>query len=114
MVFWQEPPTTNWSENARGLHHFSLVPIGNKSVFIQLHVQRVQCLCCGAIRQVKIHFSEWRRTYTKTFERYALALSRHMTILDVASHFKVGWDVIKDIQKRYLGKEGSKVFGSKG
>ena len=24
MVFWQEPPTTNWAQNARGLHHFSL------------------------------------------------------------------------------------------
>ncbi len=84
---------------------FKTVPIGNKSVFIQLHVQRVQCLCCGAIRQVKIHFSEWRRTYTKTFERYALALSKHMTILDVANHLQVGWDVIKDIQKRYLTKK---------
>jgi len=74
-------------------------------VFIQLPVQRVECLCCKVIRQVKIHFAEWRRTYTKAFERYALALCRHMTILDVSRHLKVSWDVIKDIQKRYLAKK---------
>jgi len=84
---------------------FRTVPIGSKPVFIQLPIQRVECLCCKAIRQVKIHFAEWRRTYTKAFERYALALCRHMTILDVSRHLKVSWDVIKDIQKRYLAKK---------
>lgn len=54
---------------------------------------------------MKIDFAEWRRTYTKTFERYVLGLSRHMTILDVANHLGVSWDVIKDIQKRYLSKK---------
>lgn len=84
---------------------FRTVPIGSKPVFIQLPIQRVECLCCKAIRQVKIHFAQWRRTYTKAFERYALALCRHMTILDVSRHLKVSWDVIKDIQKRYLAKK---------
>jgi transposase len=54
--------------------------------------------------QVKICFAEWRRTYTKAFERYALALSRQMVILDIAKHLGVSWDVIKDTQKRYLLK----------
>jgi transposase len=84
---------------------FRTVPIGSKSVFIQLPIQRVECLCCGIIRQVKIHFAEWRRSYTKAFERYALSLSKHMTILDVANHLGVCWDIIKDIQKRYLTKK---------
>ncbi len=84
---------------------FRTVPIGSKPVFIQLPIQRVECLCCKVIRQVKIHFAEWRRSYTKAFERYALALCRHMTILDVSRHLKISWDVIKDIQKRYLAKK---------
>jgi len=42
------------------------------------------------------------RGYTKSFERYALDLSRHMTIQDVAEHLNISWDVIKDIQKRDL------------
>jgi transposase len=62
-------------------------------------------LCCNAIRQLKIHFAKWRRTYTSAFERYALSLSKHMTILDVANHLGVSWDLVKEIQKHYLAKK---------
>src|SRR3974377_833903 len=65
---------------------------------------RVQCQACGAVRQVKIPFADARRSYTSSFERYALELSRRMTIQDVAQHLGVGWDVIKDIQKRDLSR----------
>ncbi len=88
---------------------FRTVPIGSKSTFIELPIQRVECLCCNAIRQVEIQFAEWRRSYTKAFERYALALSKHMTILDVANHLGVSWDTIKDIQKRYLVRKYKKI-----
>jgi len=65
-------------------------------------VPRVGCLTCGGVRQVHIPFALPRRSYTKGFERYAVDLSHHMTILDVARHLGVGWDLIKDIQVRYL------------
>jgi transposase len=61
-------------------------------------------MVCCLIRQVKVKFADPRRSYTRAFERYALELSRHMTIKDVAQHLNVSWDVIKDIQKRYLSK----------
>lgn len=77
-------------------------PIGNKPVWIALAIQRILCLSCGILRQVKVHFADRRCSYTKAFERYALDLSRHMTILDVAHHLNVGWDVIKNIQKQNL------------
>jgi transposase len=57
---------------------------------------------------VEIGFADPRRTYTKSFERYALELSRHMTILDVARHLGVSWDIIKDIQKRDLSHRYAK------
>jgi transposase len=76
--------------------------VGNRPVLIELPVQRVECLDCGVVRQVDIKFANERRSYTKAFERYALELSRHMTIKDVARHLHVGWDTIKDIQKRHL------------
>jgi transposase len=84
---------------------FRTIPIGLKSVFIQIPIQRIECQRCHIIRQVKIKFAKWRRSYTKAFEYYALALSQHMTILDVANHLGVSWDTIKDIQKRYLSKK---------
>ena len=56
------------------------------------------------VRQVEVPFADPRRTYTRAFERYALELSRRMTIRDVARHLGVGWDLIKDIQKRDLSR----------
>jgi transposase len=64
---------------------------------------------CGAIRQVRVGFADTRRSYTKAFERHVLELSHCMTIRDVARHFQVGWDVVKDIQKRYLGRKFKRI-----
>jgi len=60
------------------------------------------------VRQVKIPFADPRRSYTNSFERYALELGRRMTIRDVALHLGVSWDVIKDIQKRDLSRRYAK------
>ena len=87
---------------------FRSLPIGSKPVCFSLAVQRVHCLACGLIRQVKIGFADPRRSYTRLFERYALDLSRHMTIQDTAQHLGVSWDIIKDIQKRYLQRRFSR------
>jgi transposase len=87
---------------------FKTTPVGNRPVLIELPVQRVECLKCGAVRRVNVQFAKQRRSYTKGFERYALDLSRHMTIQDVAHHLNVSWDTIKEIQKRYLHRRFNK------
>lgn len=86
------------------LRRFRAIPIGSTPVFIELAIQRVECLCCNIVRQVKLGFADQRRSYTRAFERYVLELCRHMTIADVAKHLKIGWDTVKDIFKRYLGR----------
>lgn len=87
---------------------FRSLPIGGKPVTVRLAIPRVACEDCGAIRQTPIAFADPRRTYTKAFQRYALELSQSMTILDVARHLGISWDVIKDIQKRHLEQRFSK------
>ncbi|MFO7785875.1 MAG: ISL3 family transposase [Desulfatiglandales bacterium] len=87
---------------------FRTLPIGGKAVWLFLAVQRIQCLVCGVLRQASIGFAEPRRSYTKAFERYALELSSRMTIQDTAHHLGVSWDIVKDIQKRYLGRKFAK------
>jgi len=87
---------------------FRSVPIGGKAVVIRLGVQRVLCLQCGVLRQVHLGFAEARRCYTRSFERYVLALSQRMTILDVSRHLGVSWDIVKEIQKRYLTRRFSR------
>jgi len=83
---------------------FRTTPIGLKPVFIEFAIPRVACEDCLAIRQVQVAFADARRSYTHHFERYVLALSRHMTIRDVAHLLGVGWDMVKAIQRRYLAK----------
>ena len=84
------------------------LPIGLKPTFISLRVARVKCFACDIVRQVKVGFADPKKHYTRSFERYALELSKHMTIDDVAQHLQVSWDTIKDIQasnlKRRFGK----------
>lgn len=83
---------------------FRSLPIGKKTVWIVLAIQRVWCSACSLVRQVRLDFTDSRRSYTRVFERYVLELCRFMTIKDVARHLNVGWDMIKDIQKRHLEK----------
>jgi len=76
-----------------------------KRMIVSFGLQRIKCRSCGTIRQIKIGFADQNRRYTKQFERYVLELSREMTIQGVARHLGVSWDVVKDIQKRYLGRK---------
>jgi transposase len=87
---------------------FRSLPIGSRPTAVVLPIPRVECHACGAVRQVEVPFADPRRSYTKAFERYALELSRSMTIKDVAHHLDVGWDLIKDIQKRDLSRRYAK------
>lgn len=87
---------------------FRALPIGRKAVTLSAEIPRLLCHDCGKARQAAIGFADPRRTYTKSFERYVLELSQHMTIKDVARHLGVSWDVVKDIQKRYLHKKFAK------
>lgn len=84
------------------LREFFAPPIGLKLVVIVLEVQRLECRECGALRQDRVDFAVPRRRFIRAFARYALALCRVMTMKDVAAHLGVGWDLIKDLQKRDL------------
>lgn len=87
--------------------YFHVLPIGRKRVYIKLYIPRVFCSLCEIVRQITIGFADPRLTYTKSFARYVVELSRHMTIQDVAVHLGISWDVVKEIQRQYLHKHYS-------
>lgn len=87
---------------------FRSLPIGGKPVWIELPIQRLWCIACGKTRQAEVAFADERRSYTHAFERYALELLQHMTIKDVAWHLGVGWDMVKEMQKRRLQRRFAK------
>ena len=90
------------------LRLFRMQPIGKRPTFLEVPIQRVGCVACGVVRQVQLPFADKKVGYTKQFERYALELSRLMTIGDAADHLGVCWDTIKEIQKKYLKKRFDK------
>jgi len=94
----------------RGASHrrFLALPIGCRKTLIEFPVQRIECKACGLVRQVKVGFADEMSRYTRSFERYVLELSSHTTIADAANHLGVSWDVVKDIQKRYLQRKFSR------
>lgn len=79
-----------------------LVPIGGKPARLALSIPRVECRACHVVRQVELSCADPRRSYTRSFARYVLELSRLMTIKDVAKHLNVSWDVVKEIVKTHL------------
>ncbi|MGE5675108.1 MAG: ISL3 family transposase [Mycobacterium leprae] len=106
----QEPETCRCSACGSGdvvsrghvERRFRSLPIGSRATSLVLPIPRVECRTCGIIRQVDVTFADPRRRYTKAFHRYVLELSRRMTIRDVAAHLGIGWDLVKDIQRRDL------------
>jgi transposase len=89
------------------------IPIGNKPVFLEVNVPRVLCFSCLCTRRININFAEKRKRYTKSFAKLVLLLAKSMTLKDVAAFLRVGWDLVKDIYKRYLKKRFSKPKLSK-
>ena len=87
---------------------FRTLPIGGQPCSIVFQVPRLCCLRCNAVRQAKIGFADPKKHYTRSFERYALDLSRHMTIKDVAQHLRVSWNTIKEIQAKHLQRKFGK------
>jgi transposase len=91
-----------WAQGSGEERMFRTIPIGGKPTQLRFAVPRVFCFACERTHQVGIGFAEPRKRYTRVFARYALELSRHMTIKAVAKHLLVSWDTIKEIQAASL------------
>ena len=86
---------------------WSTVPIGRKPVTVFAEVPRIECRDCRR--------SRWRRCPSpmpgvvhRSFERLALELRESMTLQDVARYSGVSDWLVKDIEKRWLGKHFAK------
>ena len=79
-------------------------PIGRRPVMLCAAVPRIECRDCGIEPVVPVPFAEPRRSYTRSFERLVLDLRQSMTLKDVARHLRVSDWLVRDIEKRWLGK----------
>lgn len=90
------------------IRRFRGVPLGRRPVFVELAVPRLYCWSCHAMRQPALTFADPKKRYTRSFARYVLELSQFMTLKDVALHLGIGWDTVKEIQRRQLERRYSK------
>ena len=88
--------------------YFKSVPIGKKQIVFMVMIQRIHCKECHCVKQIDLGFADPKKSYTRSFARYALELLKFSTINDVAHHLHISWDTIKDIQKENLKKHFSK------
>lgn len=81
-----------------------MLPVGRRHCELHVDIPRLLCLKCGKTRQPHLPFADPKKQYTKAMERYVNDLTQHMSIRAVACHLGLGWDTVKDIHKRHLGK----------
>ena len=87
---------------------WSTVPIGRKPVTVFAEVPRIECRDCRTQPVATVPFADARRSYTRSFERLVLELRESMTLQDVARYLGVSEWLVKDIEKRWLGKHFAK------
>jgi transposase len=83
---------------------FRDLSISNRQFYVIYHRQRIRCSRCGVISE-HLPFADDYSHYTRRFERYVFDLCRMMTVSDVSSHLQLSWDVVKEIEKKYLKKK---------
>jgi transposase len=79
-----------------------MLPVGKRKIELAVHIPRLLCKKCGAIRQANLSFADPKKHYTHSLERFVIDLCRVMTIADVAELTGLNWDTVKDIDKGYL------------
>ena len=81
------------------------LPIGKKSVYMVLHLHRLYCRDCGALKLEPLLISFPKKRWTKTLGRYIVDLLHCMTIEDVSKHLDMSWDTVKGIHLEVLKKK---------
>jgi len=87
------------------IRELRMVPIGARKTWLHLKVHKLLCKDCGALRWPRLPFAPPRVNYTTAFERLVVELLKFSTILAAACFLGCGWDLVKDIHKRCLGKK---------
>jgi transposase len=99
---------TNVTRRGTVPRSWSAPPIGQRPVTIFAQVPRVECRECLRKPVVGVSFADPGRSYTRSFERLVLDLRQSMTLRDVARHLGISDWMVRDIEKRYLGRHFAK------
>lgn len=84
-------------------------PIGDRAVFLALHLHRVSCKACGALGVEQIRIADPRKSYTKRLAQFVLMLCRFCALAHVAQITQLAWGSVKEILRANLERRSKHV-----
>jgi len=84
---------------------FKMLPVGKTKTELVVRIPRLRCKHCGVVKQPRLAFSDPKKHYSRSLERFVADLCHVATLQDVAALTGLGWDTVKDIHKRHLQKK---------
>jgi transposase len=78
---------------------------GDRRIFLELEVRRVECRSCGKVKQEKLDWLADNPFYTKRFAFYVGRRCQASTIKALADELHLDWQTVKDLEKQYLREQ---------
>ena len=102
----------------RKVRHVRDLSCGDKRIFLELEVRRIDCRRCGKVKRERLDFLADNPLYTKRFAFYVGRRCRAETIKDVAVELALDWHTVKALDMQYMeaqlkraGTPGPQVIG---
>ena len=78
---------------------------GDRRVYVELEVRRVECRGCGKVKRERLDLLADNPFYTKRFAYFVGRRCRASTIQDVAKETHLDWHTIKELEKQYMREQ---------
>ena len=86
------------------------LPLGRLLVYFRIKVHRLYCQTCHHRNFEHFHFlSSANARITKELEQRIIEERREMSIRSVAAKYNLRWELVKEIEKRFLGRKYARV-----
>src|SRR3989304_7000079 len=111
VIFWVELKDKECShchssqviQRGKKTRLFKTVPIGGKTVLINLNLRRLKCQNCNQLALESYHqIAEPKKHYTRKLAAYIITLSHCMTTKDIADLMHMHWNTISQIISGHL------------
>lgn len=87
------------------IRQFRTIPIGKRQVWLIVHLHRLECKICGALKLEPLLIAFTKKHWTTGLGHYIVDLLKHATVQDVARHLGMSWDTVKEIHTWALNRK---------
>lgn len=78
---------------------------GDARIYLDLERRRVDCRCCGAVKQEGLAWLSDNPFYTRRFAYHVGRRCRATTVKEVAKECHLDWDTVKELEKQYMREQ---------